>query len=205
MVKTLGFLSLILLFTGCALIYLAYPNHPAIYLQPDTSNSLQLNGYYYTINTHISPVNNQRRDTTYWADCYFLYKNGCSLFCGSSNLESNNKKHATNIIDSYIIREYLNTKYYSSQRHEERSRSKWGKYRINGDSITISRISGRFGEALIELKGKITNNSSFIINQIMLSQSAISKENGCKKVQQYFELRKMFPKPDSTNSFTIMK
>jgi hypothetical protein len=139
------------------------------------SNSLKLNGYYYT--------EDQDSLETFYS-VYFLYSDGIIKYCGT--------KKATTLqnVDNYIIREYIKSQPVN------KSKVGWGVFKSSNYSIIFDMWYPRINPPIYRSSGIVLNDSTFIIK-------SISKPNGkdVKRKNDIYHFRSFHPKPDSINKF----
>ncbi len=141
---------------------------------PNNSNSLRLDGYYFSEFESDQPR----------FSIYFFYENGIALFGDNpyvSEIEEEEERMRSG-------------DYYATI---EDRKFKWGVYQIIGDEIKIERWypSDRPYKTFLE-RGEIINDTTFRITTFSKPDGS-----GAEVRDELYQFKALTPKPDSTNTF----
>lgn len=142
----------------------------------NNTNSLKLNGYYFSKNTGIN------KDLI---SVFILYQNGLIRYSGSK------RTNDLRVVDEYLTKEFIISKPVDSK-------IGWGVYQVIGQNISLEYWQGTFNHynGTRSLKGKIKNDSTF-----QIIESNYSKDKKVNTENELYYFRTLSSKPDSTNNF----
>lgn len=195
--KVLFILLSFFLIYGCGLLY----RSPCIETTANSSGKLKLKGYYYYENFVHYKDNSLNDYCTITFLC--LYENGVIL--GFSGKRFNDYNNPQNIrlksMDEYIRDNFIE----SNNDSFKNIKSCWAGYKIEGDSIIINKIGGRFGKALNTYKGLILNDSTFTLLNFNTSHNSFPSGNKNEMTNEEYHFRMLTIKPDSVNTIINLK